>query len=464
MVAKIVDLRAREILDSRGVPTIEVDVMVEGGGRGRAAAPAGGSRGKREAVELRDGDARRYNGCGVRIAVEMVHKAIRPAVLGMECKGPWTLDRCLIELDGTPNRSRLGANTMLAVSMATTQALADGQHLYEYLAMDRKVRLPVPMFNVLNGGAHAGNNVDIQEFMIAPVGAASFSEALRMGAEVYCALRAVLKRAELATSIGDEGGFAPDMHGAHTQPLDLLQAAVEQSGLKPGRDVVFCVDVAAGELSDGGTYFFHKSMRRRRTTDQMIQVYTSWLRHYPIWSIEDGLGEADTEGWRALTQAIGHRVQLVGDDLFVTNVGFLREGIAGGLANAVLIKLNQVGTVSETLEAIAEAERSHYGVVISHRAGETECDLIADLAVATGAGQIKAGAPVRGERVAKYNQLLRIEESLGDRAAYAGRDFARQGSFLVAGKQPMEASPQELPRSRPEPRAGDTSAGPAYLA
>ena len=438
----IVALKAREILDSRGIPTIEVDVGLSDGSSARAAAPSGGSRGKREALELRDGDAARYEGRGVRQAVENVHGVIAPAIIGMELEGPWTLDRRLIELDGTPDRSRLGANAMLAVSVAVTKALAGGGGLFEYLAMSGCHRLPVPMFNVLNGGAHAGNTVDIQEFMIAPVGAPSFAEALRMGVETYRALRALLKKAGLATSVGDEGGFAPDLDAAHTQPFDLLLLATEQAGLKPRHDVVIAVDVAAGELFDGQSYVFRKSLRRRRTTEQMIQLYSGWLRHYPIWSIEDGLAESDAEGWRALTTALGSRVQLVGDDLFVTNAALLRAGIAGRLANAVLIKLNQAGTVSESLETIAEANRSRYGVVISHRAGETTCDFIADLAVAIDAGQIKAGAPVRGERVAKYNQLLRLEESLGQSARYAGIDFAKRGSFLSS--EPREVALEGL--------------------
>ena len=438
----IVALKAREILDSRGIPTIEVDVGLSDGSSARAAAPSGGSRGKREALELRDGDAARYEGRGVRQAVENVHSVIAPAIIGMELEGPWTLDRRLIELDGTPDRSRLGANAMLAVSVAVTKALAGGGGLFEYLAMSGRHRLPVPMFNVLNGGAHAGNTVDIQEFMIAPVGAPSFAEALRMGVETYRALRALLKKAGLATSVGDEGGFAPDLDAAQTQPFDLLLSATEQAGLKPRHDVVIAVDVAAGELFDGQSYVFRKSLRRRRTTEQMIQLYSGWLRHYPIWSIEDGLAESDAEGWRALTTALGSRVQLVGDDLFVTNAALLRAGIAGRLANAVLIKLNQAGTVSESLETIAEANRSRYGVVISHRAGETTCDFIADLAVAIDAGQIKAGAPVRGERVAKYNQLLRLEESLGQSARYAGIDFAKRGSFLSS--EPREVALEGL--------------------
>jgi enolase len=437
-VTSIVALRGREILDSRGVPTIEVDVRLSDGAFARGAAPSGGSRGKREALELRDRDDSRYEGRGVRQAVQTIRQVIAPAVSGLQLEGPWTLDRRLIELDGTADRSRLGANTLLAVSMAVTRALAGERGLYEYLAIEGSPRLPVPMFNVLNGGAHAGNTVDIQEFMVAPVGAPTFAEALRMGAETYHALRALLKKAGLATSVGDEGGFAPDLE-QHTQPLDLLLGAIELAGLTPGKDMVLAVDVAASELFDEGSYVFRKSMRRRRSTEQMIQSYASWLKHYPIWSIEDGLAETDADGWRALTSTLGSRVQLVGDDLFVTNVELLRTGIARGWANAVLIKLNQVGTVSETLETIAQAIRNDYGVVISHRAGETNCDFIADLAVATGAGQIKAGAPARGERVAKYNRLLRIEETLGPAARYAGRDFLQSGGFWSSGNdtQPL---------------------------
>jgi enolase len=444
-VTSIAQLHAREILDSRGVPTIEVDVRLTNGAFGRAAAPSGGSRGKLEALELRD-DERRYGGLGVRRAVEVARMILAPALVGFELQGPRALDERLVELDGTENRGCLGANTMLAVSLAVTHALAGKDSAYRYLA-ERCLasalapRLPVPMFNVLNGGAHAGNTVDIQEYMVAPVGATSFAEALRMGVETYRALRSLLKKADLATSVGDEGGFAPDFEH-HTQPLDLLVRAIEHAGLKPKEEVVIAIDIAAGELLDDRTYVFRKSMQRRRSTEQMIQFYSSWLRYYPIWSIEDGLADSDTEGWRALTQALGARVQLVGDDLFVTNAKLLRAGIAGGLANAVLIKLNQVGTVSETLETIAEAARHGYGVIISHRAGETESDFIADLAVATGAGQIKAGAPVRGERVAKYNRLLRIEEDLGPAARFAGRDFVQVGGFIPSGviPRPLDAS------------------------
>jgi enolase len=425
----IVELAAREILDSRGVPTIEVDIRLDGGARGRGAAPSGGSKGRREATELRDNDQSRYNGAGVRCAVTVVREIIAPALVGTDLETNSTLDHRLLELDGTPQRTRLGANTMLAVSMAAARALTGGGNLHEYLASPGKWRLPVPMFNVLNGGAHAGNNVDFQEFMVAPVGASSFAEALRMGVETYCALRALLKRRGKATSVGDEGGFAPDLD-THTEPFDLLLLAIQQAGLIPGKDVVIAVDAAAGQLSDGETYVFRKSMRRRRTTERMIESYASCIKQFPIWSIEDGLAETDTEGWRALTAALGSRVQLVGDDLFVTNASLLRDGITAGIANAVLIKLNQIGTVSETLEVISEAARGRYGVIISHRAGETTDDFIADLAVASGAGQIKAGAPVRGERVAKYNQLLRLEEALGAKVAYAGRQFQERGGFF----------------------------------
>jgi len=447
----ITTLQAREILDSRGIPTIEVDVHLSDGSFARAAAPSGASRGKLEASELRDGDQLRYNGRGVRRAVETVQTLVAPAIVGLELQGPWTLDRRLIELDGTSDRSRLGANTLLAISVAVTRALARGEHLYEYLAVNRHPhRLPVPMFNILNGGAHATNTEDIQEFMIAPVGASSFSEALRMGVETYGALRSLLKKSGRVTSVGEEGGFAPDLD-AHTQPLDLLLEAIQLAGLRPRDDIVIAVDVAASELYAEGSYVFRKSLRRRRSSEQLIQLYASWLKHYPLWSIEDGLADTDTEGWRALTAMLGDRTQLVGDDLFVTNVNLLREAIGQGLANAVLIKLNQVGTVSETLETIAEALRNDYGVIISHRAGETDCDFIAHLAVATNAGQIKAGAPVRGERVAKYNQLLRIEEALGSSARYAGRDFVRCGGFARDTSQ--RATPREPQRGKP---ASDT--------
>jgi enolase len=366
----------------------------------------------------------------VRRALENLKNTIEPAIVGMQADRE-ALDAYLIHLDGTDNRSRLGANTMLAVSMAVTRALVGSGDLYNSLSLHSHVSLPVPLFNVLNGGAHAGNDVDFQEFMIAPVGASSFAEALQMGVEAYGALRALLKRAGKTIAVGDEGGFAPDLD-AHAQAPDLLLAAIELAGLKAGTDMVLAVDVAASELYDNGTYVFRKSMRRRRTSEEMIQFYAYWLKHYPIWSIEDGLADEDMKGWHDLTAALGSRVQLVGDDLFVINAAFVRAGIAKGLANAVLIKLNQVGTVSETLATITVAQRAGYGTVVSHRAGETADDFIADLAVAVDAGQIKAGAPVRGERVAKYNQLLRIEEALGAGAHYRGRDYLKRGGFRPA--------------------------------
>lgn len=430
-MASISRMIAREMLDSRGVPTIEVDVWLDDGRFGRAAAPSGGSKGRREPCELRDADPGRYSGRSVQHAVTNVIRIIAPALVACPLD-PLAIDRRMIELDGTSDRSRLGANAMLAVSLAVTRALAGRMEMYDFLGRAIPCGLPVPMFNVLNGGAHAGNDVDFQEYMLAPVGASNFAEALRMGVETYDALRALLKRAGKTVAVGDEGGFAPDLE-THAEAPDLLLSAVELAGLRPGADVVMAVDVAAGELYDDGTYVFRKSLRRRRTTDQMIRFYETWLKRYPIWSIEDGLAERDVEGWRALTATLGERVQLVGDDLFVTKPSLLRAGVAARLANAVLVKLNQIGTVSETMETIAEAARARYGTVISHRAGETADDFIADRAVATGAGPIKAGAPVRGERIAKYNRLLRIEETLGAKARYMGLDFAARGGFIAPG-------------------------------
>jgi enolase len=430
-MTRISHITAREILDSRGVPTIEVDVRLDDDAFGRAAAPSGGSIGQREARERRDGDARRYAGQGVRQAVAHVHNFIAPALTGMPAD-PARLDAAMIALDGTQDRSSLGANTLLAVSIAVMRALSMRGELFEVLDTGRPFGMPVPMFNVLNGGAHADNHLDFQEFMVAPVGASTFSEALHMGVEVYAALRSILRRAGKSTAVGDEGGFAPNLENHHEAP-DLLMAAIESAGLKPQRDVVMAIDVAASELFENGSYVFRKSMRRRRSTEQMIRFYETWLKHYPLWSIEDGLADTDAEGWRQLTDALGDRVQLVGDDLFATSATRLREAIGQGVANAILIKLNQVGTVTETLETIATAQQAAYGAIVSHRAGETADDFIADLAVATRAGQIKAGAPVRGERVAKYNRLLRIEESLGASADYMGRHFVEQGGFHVPG-------------------------------
>jgi enolase len=433
-IPHIVHIAAREILDSRGVPTVEVDVRLDTGAFGRAAAPAGGSIGQREAREIRDGDSTRYAGQGVKRAVAQVERVLAPALVGRPADRSET-DAMMIRLDGTPDRGNLGANAMLAVSIALTRALSVDRELFQVLHDGESFGLPVPLFNVLNGGAHADNHLDFQEFMLAPVGAPNFSEALRMGVEVYGALRAVLKRAGKSTAVGDEGGFAPNLDN-HSEAPDLLMAAIEHAGLAPGRQLVIAIDAAASELYDGKSYVFRKSMRRRRTSEEMIRFYDRWLKNYPIWSIEDGLADTDGDGWRALTDALGERVQLVGDDLFVTSAARLRAGIADRVANAILVKLNQVGTVTETLETLAEAQAGGYGAIVSHRAGETADDFIADLAVATGAGQIKAGAPVRGERVAKYNRLLRIEETLGFRAHYKGTEFARRGGFHAQGRLP----------------------------
>jgi enolase len=425
----ITELRAREILDSRGYPTVEVDVHLSAGAFGRAAVPAGVSTGAREAFELRDGGLR-YGGRGTRLAVAAVNEIIAPILCGPDCADAREFDQRLIELDGTADKSRLGANTLLAVSLAITRALAieHGQPLYQYLAPGTSNRLPVPMFNVLNGGAHAGNTLDLEEFMLAPVGAQTFAEAVRMGAESYHALKALLRSAGKTTAVGDEGGFAPDLD-AEAEAIELMIRAIELAGLTPGKDIVIALDAAASRLYDAGSYVFRKSMRHRRSSEQMIRRFEDWVRRYPIWSIEDGMAEGDTEGWRTLCQTLGNRVQLVGDDLFVTNAALIRETASKGLANAVLIKLNQIGTVSETLEAVAAAREHQCDVIVSHRSGETTDDFIADLSVAMGAGQIKTGAPARGERIAKYNQLLRIEESLGATAWYAGQDFLVRGSF-----------------------------------
>jgi enolase len=428
---KIRRLQAREILDSRGNPTVEVDVELEGGGRGRAAVPSGASTGQREALELRDGDKGRYLGKGVRQAVDHANNDIAAALAGRELDQRG-LDRLMIELDGTPNKARLGANAVLGVSMAAARAAATqaGRPLYAQLgeaaagtaaAADGWV-LPVPMLNILNGGAHADTNVDFQEFMVMPLGAASFAEALRAGAEVFHALRAILRRRGLSTGVGDEGGFAPSLR-SNREAVEIVLAAVEGAGLSAGRDVWLALDVAASEFWDdeGRRYVFAKSGDAPRTADEMIALYAEWTREYPIISIEDGLAEGDWAGWGALTRELGARVQLVGDDIFVTNPEILRRGIDEGVANSLLVKLNQIGTVTETLEAIAMARAAGYTTVISHRSGETEDTTIADLAVATAAGQIKAGSASRTDRVAKYNQLLRIEEELGATGRYAGR-------------------------------------------
>ncbi|OHV03040.1 phosphopyruvate hydratase [Mycobacterium talmoniae] len=408
---------AREILDSRGNPTVEVEVALNDGTFARAAVPSGASTGEHEAVELRDGGAR-YGGKGVKKAVEAVLDEAAPAVIGLNADDQRLVDQALVDLDGTPDKSRLGANSILGVSLAVAKAAADSADLplFRYLGGPNAHILPVPMMNILNGGAHADTGVDVQEFMVAPIGAPSFAEALRWGAEVYHALKAVLKKQGLATGLGDEGGFAPDVAGT-TAALDLISAAIETTGLKLGAEVALALDVAATEFYSDGGYAFEK---QTRTAAQLTEFYAGLLDSYPLVSIEDPLSEDDWDGWVALTAAIGDRVQIVGDDLFVTNPERLEDGIERGAANALLVKVNQIGTLTETLDAVALAHHSGYRTMMSHRSGETEDTTIADLAVAVSSGQIKTGAPARSERVAKYNQLLRIEDALGDAARYAG--------------------------------------------
>ena len=420
-MSTIIDIAAREILDSRGNPTVEADVTLASGEMGRAAVPSGASTGEHEARELRDGEAARYLGKGVRKAVRNIEETIAPALKGLTATDQVEVDRTLIELDGTPNKEKLGANAILAVSMATARAAAGetGLPLYRYLGGPLSRTLPVPMMNILNGGAHATNTVDFQEFMIVPVGVESFAEALRVGAEVFHSLKKVLVKRKLATGVGDEGGFAPDLRDDE-QALQVIIEAIEAAKYAPGKEVALALDVAASELYSGGTYTFKKSGAGTRDAAGMIDLYAKWLDEYPIVSIEDGLAEDDWDGWAQLTKTLGDRVQLVGDDLFVTNTERLARGIENGVANAILIKVNQIGTLTETLEAIDMARAAGYLSVISHRSGETEDTFIADLSVATGAGQIKTGSASRTDRVAKYNQLLRIEEELGDAAEFPG--------------------------------------------
>ena len=419
----------REILDSRGNPTVEVDVELANGAFGRAAVPSGASTGTREALELRDGDKSRYSGKGVRTAVANINGEIARAVTGKELNQA-ALDEAMIALDGTANKGRLGANATLAVSMAALRAAAAEERvpLFEHIGALRHAMvggaradlLPVPMCNILNGGAHADTNVDFQEFMVMPVGASSFSEALRVGAEIFHALRGILKKRGLATGVGDEGGFAPNLK-SNQDALDVVMEAIGKAGMKAGTDVVLALDVAASEFFEDGQYVFKKSGDKTRSSDQMIELYTDWTKNYPILSIEDGLSEADWPGWEKLTKALGDKVQLVGDDVFVTNPVILKEGIAKGIANSLLVKVNQIGTISETLEAMAMAWAAGYTTIASHRSGETEDSTIADLAVGTRAGQIKTGSASRSDRTAKYNQLLRIESALGSSAKYAGK-------------------------------------------
>lgn len=420
-ITAIEDVVAREILDSRGNPTIEVEVLLMGGERGVAAVPSGASTGAHEAVELRDNDQSRYGGKGVLTAVINVSETIREAIVGLEATDQVTLDELMIELDGTPNKGSLGANAILGVSLAIAKAAANAMQrpLYRYLGGVSARTLPVPMMNILNGGKHADNSTDMQEYMILPVGAPSFREALRMGAEIYQSLKKVLHAKKLNTNVGDEGGFAPSL-SSNREALEVIVAAIESAGYKPGVDIFLGMDPAASEFYENGKYVLARE-GRTLTSHEMIDLYERWINEYPIVSIEDGLAEDDWEGWRQLRQRLGNRVQLVGDDLFVTNTARLKRGIQEQSANSILIKLNQIGTLTETLEAIEMAKRASFTAVVSHRSGETEDTTIADLVVATNAGQIKTGAPARSERVAKYNRLLVIEEELGEKTAhYAG--------------------------------------------
>jgi len=414
---------AREILDSRGNPTVEADVILSSGAIGRAAVPSGASTGEHEAVELRDGDKSRYVGKGVSKAVDNVNEVIAPELEGMDASDQRDLDSTMCELDGTPNKSKLGANAILAVSMAASRAMADelGIHLYQYLGGFTASLLPTPMMNILNGGAHADSNVDFQEFMVMPVGAPSFSEALRWGVETFHTLKGVLKKKGYNTAVGDEGGFAPSLK-SNTEAIDLVLEAITQAGYKPGEQIAIALDPAASEFydKDKKKYVFKKSDKSEHSSEEMVKFWSGWASQYPIVSIEDALAEDDWDGWKLLTDELGKSIQLVGDDLFVTNVERLQRGIDAGVANSILIKVNQIGSVSETIDAINLARENGYTAVISHRSGETEDTFIADLAVAAGAGQIKTGSASRTDRIAKYNELLRIEEELGSAARFNG--------------------------------------------
>jgi enolase 1/2/3 len=426
---EIIRIVGREILDSRGNPTVEADVYLADGSRGRAAVPSGASTGEHEAVELRDGDKSRYLGKGTRKAAGNVNQEIGPSLVGMEAEQQAVIDRHMIALDGTENKGRLGANAILAVSMAVARAAAEAHQepLYRYLGGVPACLLPAPMMNILNGGAHADNSVDPQEFMIVPYGASKFSEALRWGAEVFHTLKGVLKKRGYSTAVGDEGGFAPNLK-SNEEALEVVLEAITQAGYAPGDQIGIALDPAASEFYDPAKkkYVFKKSDKSERASDKMVEFWQGWVRQYPIVSIEDGMAEDDWDGWKALTGALGKKIQLVGDDLFVTNTARLAQGIEKGIANSILIKVNQIGTLTETLEAMKMAADAGYTSVVSHRSGETEDAFIADLAVATNAGQIKTGSLSRTDRIAKYNQLLRIEEELGTAARYAGRKAFRQ--------------------------------------
>ena len=423
-MSTIIEVHAREVLDSRGNPTVEAEIVLSSGATGRAAVPSGASTGEREAVELRDDDPKRYMGKGVLEAVRNVNEVIGPRLEGMAAEDQVAIDQEMLDLDQTPNKSHLGANAMLSVSLAVARAAAQdsGLPLYRYLGGPLARVLPVPMMNILNGGAHANNNVDAQEFMVVPIGAETYPEGLRAGVEVFHNLKKVLTKMKLSTAVGDEGGFAPTLP-SNEAALDVIMEAIQNAGYEPGRDIAIALDVAASELFQDGEYVFKKGDGSRRSAAAMVELYAGWVDRYPIVSIEDGLSENDWDGWKLLTERLGSRVQLVGDDLFCTNVDLLSRGIEQSVANAILIKVNQIGTLTETLECIEMAKGAGYGVVISHRSGETEDTFIADLSVASGAGQIKTGSASRTDRIAKYNQLLRITEELGDIAHYPGRDL-----------------------------------------
>jgi enolase 1/2/3 len=428
-MAKIVKAIGREILDSRGNPTVEADVWLDDGSIGRAAVPSGASTGEHEAIELRDGEKSRYLGKGTRKAAQHINGEIATDIKGMDATRQAEIDRKMIEIDGTPNKGRLGANAILAVSMANVRAAAMSKKmpLYRFLGGDSACLLPVPMMNILNGGAHADNSVDFQEFMITPFGAPNFAEALRMGAEVFHTLKNVLKKKGYSTAVGDEGGFAPNLKSNEEAPETILEA-ITQAGYRPGIDIGLALDPAASEFYDTskGKYIFKKSDKSQRSSEQMIEFWSNWVKKYPIVSLEDGMAQDDWKGWKLLTDTLGKKIQLVGDDLFVTNTERLARGIREGIANSILIKVNQIGTLTETLEAMRMAKEAGYTSVVSHRSGETEDTFIADLVVATGAGQIKTGSASRTDRIAKYNQLLRIEEELGSSAKFAGRKAFKQ--------------------------------------
>jgi enolase len=422
-MSQITDVYAREILDSRGNPTLEVEVYLDSGVMGRAAVPSGASTGEREALELRDGDKGRYLGKGVLKAVANVNDIIADEIIGMEATDQVGIDKKMLELDGTEYKSKLGANAILGISLAVAKAAAEevGLSLYQYIGGTNAKELPLPMMNIINGGAHADNNVDIQEFMIMPVGAGSFAEALRMGAEIFHALKGVLKAKGYNTAVGDEGGFAPDLK-SNEEALEVIMEAITKAGYKPGEDVLLALDVASSELFKDGIYTLENEPQSKKSSDQLIDFYENLVNKYPIISIEDGMAENDWDGWKKMTDRLGKRIQIVGDDLFVTNPRILKEGISKGVANSILVKLNQIGTLTETLDAIEMAKRAGYTTVISHRSGETEDTTLADLAVAVNAGQIKTGSLCRTDRVCKYNQLLRIEDELDNVAIFRGKE------------------------------------------